>query len=192
VAIDDHSLDDRYLDDSDDDLLPPPARRKVPALTAVLIVAVIAIGGFFSGVLVQKHLGKPKTTNVAAALATAGATGNAAAGGATGGAAGLGGGGAGGTGRTGGRTAGLVTNVQTGMISITDAQGNVVKITTKANPTVSKTDQGSLSDIKIGDTLIVQGQKAADGSVAASSITLGSGPGGFAGGGGAGGAGGGG
>jgi hypothetical protein len=153
----------------------------------VLIVAVIAIGGFFSGVLVQKHLGKPKTTNVAAALATAGATGNGAAGGAPGGAAGLGGAGAGGAGRTGNRTAGLVTNVQAGVISITDAQGNVVKVTTKTNPAVSRTDPGSLSDIKIGDTLIVQGQKAADGSVTASSITLGSGPGGLPGGGGGGG-----
>ena len=66
--------DDQYLDDDDydDDMPPPTARRRLPALTAGLVVAVVAIAAFFSGVVVQKHAGKVKTINAAAALATAG------------------------------------------------------------------------------------------------------------------------
>jgi hypothetical protein len=182
---------DQYLDadaeDEDDDYLPrPQVGRRIPALTAALLLAILATGAFFSGVEVQKRAGKAKATNTSAALATAGATGNTngAAATGTGGAAGFGG-----SGRAGGRSIGLVTNVQPGVISITDAQGNVVKITTTANPTVSKSTQGTLSDIQIGNTIVVQGQQGSDGSVKATSITVGSLSGGFGGSGGGGGSG---
>lgn len=177
-----------YVDDEDDDYLPrPSAGRRIPALTAVLLLAILATAAFFSGVEVQKSAGKVKASNAAAALATAGATG-AASGASTGnGTAGSGLGGFGGGGRGGGRTIGLVTNVQPGVISITDAQGNVVKIATTANPTVSKSTQGTLSDIQIGNTIVVQGQQGSDGSVKATSITIGAPGAGFGGGGGQGG-----
>jgi hypothetical protein len=48
---------------------------------------------------------------------------------------------------------------------------------------VSKSTQGALSDIQIGNTIVVQGQPASDGSVKATSITIGSPTGGFGGGG---------
>jgi hypothetical protein len=174
-------------DDEEDDYLPRPSTgRRIPALTAVLLLAIVVTAAFFSGVEVQKSAGKVKSSNAAAALATAGATGAASGtgtGGGTGTAGGGFGGGGGGGGRTGGRTVGLVTNVQPGVISITDAQGNVVKIATTGNPTVSKSTQGALSDIQIGNTIVVQGQPASDGSVKATSITIGSPTGGFGGGG---------
>jgi hypothetical protein len=172
VLIGDHNVDDG---DDDDEYLPrPAARRRVPPLTAALLIAIMATAAFFAGVEVQKQAGKVKSTNANAALATAGATGaatgaNGLGGGGSGGFGGFGGGG----GTRGGRTAGLVTNVQPGVISVSDAQGNVVKIITSGNPTVNKTTPGTLSDIQIGSSIVVQGQPASDGSVKATSITLG-------------------
>jgi hypothetical protein len=76
--------------------------------------------------------------------------------------------------------------VQPGVILITDAQGSVVKISTTANPSVSKTTAAPLSDVQIGSTIIVQGQQASDGTINATAITLGSPTAGFGGGGGGG------
>jgi hypothetical protein len=195
VAIADQYAND---DDDDDDYLPaPPPRRRIPPVTAGLLVAIVATGAFFGGVEVQKTAGKPKANTAAAALATAGATGNGASAASGTGAGGFGGGGSGGGGgfgggaRGGGRTAGLVTNVQPGVILITDAQGNVVKISTTGNPSVSKTTPALLTDVQIGATIVVQGQPASDGTINATAITVGSATGAGGGAGGAGGGGGG-
>jgi len=76
------------------------------------------------------------------------------------------------------------TDIQGSTIYLTDAGGNLVKITTSAASTIRKTDPGTMADIKLGQTLIVTGAKAADGSTAARTLTistaaLGSGGGGF-------------
>jgi hypothetical protein len=65
----------------------------------------------------------------------------------------------------------------------------VVKISTSANPSVSKTTPAPLSDVQIGSTIIVQGQQGSDGTINATAITIGSPTGGATSAGGGGGAG---
>jgi hypothetical protein len=167
-----------------DTAAPPPSRRRVGAVTVLLAAALVAAAGFFGGVKVEKSRVAPAsnassfaaartngrtTTTVegaSGARGANGATGGAGAGGA--GAAGGAGGGFGGAG--GGGVAGTVKLVDGANVYVTDAQGNVVKIVTNAGSTVTKTVEGTVADIHPGDTVIVQGQDQADGSVAATRV----------------------
>ncbi len=51
------------------------------------------------------------------------------------------------------------------------AQGTDVKVSTSDSTTVGVTQQGKLSDLKPGSTVVVQGQAGDDGTVAAQAIT---------------------
>ena len=61
-------------------------------------------------------------------------------------------------------------NSNTSNIYVTDAQGNVVKVTTSDSSRFTHTGQGSIADVRPGDTVVVQGQKGADGIVAAAAV----------------------
>lgn len=106
--------------------------------------------------------------------AAAGAADPAASGGAGTGAAGTGaaaGGGAGArAGFAGAATAGQVKLVDGPNIYVTDAQGNVVKVVTSDASRFTRTGQGSIADVRPGDTVVVQGQKGTDGIVTASAV----------------------
>jgi hypothetical protein len=168
-----------------EDVLPPPTpRRKLPVLTAILVLAVVATAGFYAGVRVQKSHNTTVAAGPTAARTGAAATGTAttartgtgaaASGGAAGGAAG---GGAAGR----GRTVGLVTAVEGTSLLITDSTGNTVKVSTTPASQISKTSAGTLADIHPGDVVVIAGTKAADGSTAATSISLGGATGGLGG-----------
>jgi hypothetical protein len=58
-----------------------------------------------------------------------------------------------------------------------------VKVSTSAGSQVTKTVDGTLEDIHPGDTIVVRGAQAANGVIAAQSISLGGGGFGFGGGG---------
>ncbi|HTJ75584.1 MAG TPA: hypothetical protein VL337_09470, partial [Acidimicrobiales bacterium] len=88
------------------------------------------------------------------------------AGTAAGGAAGGGGPAAGG----GAAAAGTVKLIDGANIYVTDGQGNVVKVTTTDSSRFTHTGQGSIADVRPGDTVVVQGQKGADGIVAATAV----------------------
>jgi len=158
-----------------DSELPPPAdddelelealalrrRRKLPLLTAVLTLAVVAAGAFIGGAEAQKHLGS-------SAGSSSSSSGSALA-------ARLGGGKPTAVFSGGGVTAGTVSLIKGSTLYVTDASGNTVKVTTSAGSHVTKTVSGTLKDIRPGDTVVVRGEKQRNGSVAAQSISLGGG-----------------
>ncbi len=89
-------------------------------------------------------------------------------------------GGPGGVGRPAGRgTGGEITAIDGTTITL-DADGDTYTVSTSDNTEVSETVEGSVTDIAVGDTIVVIGE-VADGAVTAESISeggLGGGPGG--------------
>ncbi|GHG14919.1 MULTISPECIES: hypothetical protein [Amycolatopsis] len=72
----------------------------------------------------------------------------------------------------GGRgTTGTVDRVDGTTVYVKTAQGDDVKVSTSDSTTVGVTQQGKLSDLKPGATVVVQGQAGDDGTVAAQAIT---------------------
>jgi hypothetical protein len=187
---------DDYVDDDEEWVSAAPKGLRVRVPTGLLLLLLFAAVGLWGGSILQKHRDKSTASSRAATAAAAfgAGTGRRGAGAA---AAGTGGAAAGATGAAGGTgaaaragTAGIVTDIQGSTIYLTDASGNLIKITTTPASTVRKTDSGTLADIKPGQTVIVTGAKAADGSTTARTITIspagGGGFGGFGGGGGGG------
>lgn len=169
---------DPSSDDLATQLAARPPRAKLPWATLVLVAAVVGVGGFIAGAKVQDTAGTtPATipTGITAGAARGGAAGGA---GAVGGADGQGGDPAGAMG--GNATIGTVKLVDGDTVYITDMSGNTVKVTTTGETSVQTTSEGSVQDLTAGSTVVVRGETAADGSVAASSVSeggLGSGAG---------------
>jgi hypothetical protein len=78
--------------------------------------------------------------------------------------------------------AGTVSTIQGGVLYVKNAAGTVVQVNTSPTTTVSKTVDAALSDITVGANVNVVGPKSADGSYAATRITVGGGGGGGGGG----------
>lgn len=182
------------LADLDNDVVLPRVRRKrLPLLTALLAVSVVAGVGVVGGILIQKHWGGSSAAGGAggggaagrnfaafAALRGGGPAGaTAGAGSATGATANGPGGGRGFGGGFGG-TAGTVKAIDGTTLYVTDTTGNIVKVTTTPALTVRVTKNGTLQDVKPGDSVVVIGQ-ATGGVVAATAITEGATGGGFGG-----------
>ena len=147
--------------------------KVITPLTRVLLVVVVAAAGFIGGVLVERNQqpAAVSTTNAAAAFRAGGGGGNA-----------NGGGGAGGGGG-GGATVGTITLIDGMNVYVTTAQGDVVKVLTNPQTTISVSKNGTVTDLDPSKTIVVQGTTNADGTVTASQITQG-GFGAFGGGGG--------
>jgi hypothetical protein len=136
---------------------------RVRLLTGALVVLVVLAGGFWGGVVAEKHHGTGSTatsslaSRFAAAARAAGGTGGAS----TGGFAGLGGLGA------GGATAGTVIDVQGNVVDISDSSGNIVKVTVGPSTVVTRTAASSPAGLKVGDTVVVTGSPTAPTAVRA-------------------------
>ncbi|HSS10701.1 MAG TPA: hypothetical protein VLL25_12500 [Acidimicrobiales bacterium] len=187
--------DDGYLDDDHEEWVnEAPKGLRVRGATGVLLLLLFAASGFWGGSVLQKHHDKSKGTTstasaIAAARAASGGRGTGAGGGSARSAGGTGTSGAGGGGgfaRNG--TIGIVTTIEGSTVYLTDNSGNLIKVTTTPSSAITKTVSGTLADLQPGQTVVVQGSKAADGSTTARSITIaGSGLSGLGGGGGGGG-----
>jgi hypothetical protein len=153
-------------------------RKRLPAVTAVLSLAVVAAGAFIGGIEVQKHYRSSSSGTSGAAAAAlpfgragaftgAGGRGGFGQGGATGG-GGFGnfGGGA------GGATIGTVTLIKGSTLYITEASGNTILVHTAPTSRVTKTVGGTMQTIHPGDNVAVTGTQAANGSVTAASIAI--------------------
>ncbi|GAA1965494.1 hypothetical protein [Kitasatospora viridis] len=165
--------------------LAAPPRRKLPWLTLLLAGGVIAAGAFAGGAWYQKNDGASNSANsgrsaIAAALQKAGA-GQAGGRGKGTGASGQAGGG------SGGFTRGTVKLVDGSTVYLTDANGNIVKVTTGGSTKVSVTQDGKVSDLQPGQSVTVVGTPDGSGGYTASQLTEGGsaagGAGGFGGGG---------
>jgi hypothetical protein len=143
----------------------------VIALLALLFF--VACGVWGGAVLQRHHDNKTLNSRVTAALATAVAGRRSAAGAGTGtGTAGAGGFGGFGGGAAGGRTTGTVTDVEGTVVTLTDSSGNAVKVNLAPTTKITKTTAGTTADLQLGQTVVVSGAKAADGSTTAATITI--------------------
>jgi endonuclease YncB( thermonuclease family) len=145
-------------------------RRRIGGLTSVLAVVVVAGLGFLAGVKVQQHQGgsgSGTTPNVAAfAAARQGQQGTGRTGeGLTGPGRFGSGGGAGGT------TVGQVKLVDGDTIYVTTTSGDIVKVRTGEGSTITRADAATVEDVRPGDTVAVQGEAGADGTVEATRVT---------------------
>lgn len=140
----------------DDEEWPVRGPRKgirMPIPTVLLFAALIAAGGLWGGAALQRSHGSTaasSATSPFAALGRAGATG----------ASGL-----------GGATTGTVTSVSGSTLYVTNSSGNLVKVTVGPSATVSRNAKSSLGALQVGDTVVVQGSKASDGTVSATSVS---------------------
>ncbi len=174
-----------------------PRSRITNTATFVLGTLAVLVATFSAGAWVGREnapAAKTTSTNAgpAAALAAlagtpSGATGGGGRLGRAGGFSGASGltGASGGAGGAGGLpaaagTAGTVKLVDGANVYITTAQGTVVKVTTNAQSQVAVSKQGSVADLAVGETVIVQGDTAADGTIAATTIRAGTAGGGGA------------
>jgi hypothetical protein len=174
------------IDDDDAELTAILTRRpraKLPSLTLILGVIVVASVGFLGGALVGKHYGSSSSGNLAAAFsrlagARASATASAGAGAGTG-FAGRGGGLFGG----GNATIGTIKLVDGHTVYVQTTEGDIVQVATSAGTKVTVSSTVPVKDLQPGETVIVEGSKNSSGAIAATSISQTSLGGGFGGGG---------
>lgn len=160
--------------------LSAPPRRRMPWLTLCLAAGIVAAAAFSGGVWYERDHGNG---NGGGRSPVAGGGFGQRAGGASGygqrNGAGFGQGQGAGQGQGGGSsttmTTGTVKVVDGRNLYLTDAQGNIVKITTGGGTKVKLSKDGKVSDLQPGDTVVVQGTQDSSGNVAASQVTEGGG-----------------
>jgi hypothetical protein len=158
-----HSPAQLAVAESDDDLWPTRTRRsgiRVRLPTAVLLALVVAGVGFWGGSTLQKDHG---STASAATAGNFAALRNARARGTSGGFPGQTGGGSNGT-------AGTVTVIQGNTVWVTAADGSLVKVKLTQATTVTRNATSTKGALRPGDTVVVQGAAAKNGTVTASSV----------------------
>jgi hypothetical protein len=172
-----------YEDEPETGMPPRTRRRLVTPVTIGLVALLLAAAGFIGGVEVQKGQGSG---------GGAGATANAtpAAFGAAGGArAGGFGGGQGAAGAAGNFTFGTVANKSGNTLYVTDSTGKTIRVQTTASSKITRTAANSVHGVYPGDTVVVQGSTASNGTIKATTVratsktAAASGGGGFGGGG---------
>ncbi|MCP2302346.1 hypothetical protein LV79_002022 [Actinokineospora globicatena] len=141
------------------------AGKGISKVTIGLAVAVLVVLAFGGGALAHKALAT--TTTAAPATGGRGAGGYGGFGGGQGGQGGQPG--QGGQGRGG--TTGTIDHVDGSTVYVKTQDGRVIKVSTSDSTTVDLTSAGKLADLAAGDTVVVLGQQAADGSVTARSLT---------------------
>ncbi len=149
-----------------------PRRQYFTRGTMAVLAIVLGVAGFYAGVRVEKaQLSNSSGTSslVSAASRAASAFASRLSG-------------AGGGGRTGGgvltggfsggnSSFGTVSSVSGNAIYITDATGNVVKVTFNGATNVTKNVGVAKSAIRPGDTVVVQGVKGSNGTISATSVS---------------------
>jgi hypothetical protein len=151
-----------------------PRRRRARILTpftVMLMFIVFAAAGFVAGALVEKHQTKSATIVGAAATggfgpaaSTSGATGASGANGAPSRLGGLFGGGSAGT-------IGTVTDIKGRTLYVTTTAGTMVEVLTTSTSKITKTESVGKSTIRPGDSVVVSGITATNGTVTASTVS---------------------
>jgi hypothetical protein len=165
---------------SPEDQLPPrPRRRLVTRWSATAGIVILLALGFIGGVLVQRG----KQPAAAGAGAGGGAGPQAAAGGGPGFGAGRGPGAAGAADGPA-PVAGKVSSVDGGTLYVTTSEGTTVKVRTNDSAKVTRTAKSRVGAVHPGDSVVITGSTASNGTVTAGQITAtasGVTPGGFGG-----------
>jgi hypothetical protein len=160
---------EQWLSDARELAARPRRRLLSPAPLALLGVLLVACG-FIAGVLVEKGQTSEGPSSAASGLSSriTGVRSAFSGGGSTGGgfAARLGSG--------GGATIGQVAYVHGGLLYVTNAQGNTVKVRTSEASSITKTVKADLKQIHPGETVTVTGETSSGGAILARSISVGS------------------
>ena len=179
IALDnaDEPREDWLQDDEPDELPRRPRRKLLSPVPVTLLVLLLTACGFFAGVEVEKSNTSSASSGGGGGLA-AGLAALRSRGGGTGASSssrssGAGGfSGAGGGFAAGGLTTGEVSYVSGDTLYVTDSEGSTIKVKAPAGTTVSKTVSTSVRSVHPGETVVVRGSTAKNGSVTASSISV--------------------
>ena len=148
------------------------AAKPFSKATLVLAGLVVLAAAFGGGAWTHSAFGSTSTSSTPARTGGQGAQSSTAAAAGQGGTqAGAGQGAAGGFRGGRGGTTGTVDRVDGSTVYVKTAQGAEVAVSTSDSTTVGLTQPGKLTDLKPGASVVVQGQAAEDGSVAAQAIT---------------------
>jgi hypothetical protein len=137
------------------------SRIRMRPLTALLVVALIAVAGVYLGSELQSRQGTSSGGGTASAFSGAGAAS------AFGNRAGLAGAGAT---ASGGTTSGTVTEVGTKTLYLTSSAGTLIKVKLTAKTTFTRTASSAKGGLALGDTAVVRGTKNAAGVLVATSV----------------------
>ena len=146
------------------------------SIAIALGVFIGVLGGFYGGFHYGQSRPAAASTTSVAATTTSAATGGATSGATGGGFAGGSGGGGpcpspGATGR--GAVTGAVTVSGNGTLTVHDTRCNTdVKVTYDGSSTLTKVSPAQAADLKSGENVTVVGQRQADGSVTATTISI--------------------
>ncbi len=149
---------DYFFADDVDEMPDPSSRRLVTPWTLAFAALLVGGLGFVAGIQMEKR----QASSEVAVTFPGGFVPDLS--GAPGGAP-IAQGGAGGD-----ATIGEVKLVDGDNVYVTTADGTTVKVTTTADSEVTTMSDGTVADLEVGDTVVVQGTTDADGTVAASRI----------------------
>jgi len=150
-------------DPEDDDEWPERGPRKgirMSVPTLALLGLLIAAGGIWGGAALQRSHGTSSATSSAASSFASLFGGRGAPSG-----------GLSGAGAFGAATSGTVTGVEGSTLYVTNSSGTLVKVSVGPSTTVNRNAKSSLGSLQVGDTVVVQGSKASNGSVSATSVS---------------------
>ncbi|MFB9840325.1 hypothetical protein, partial [Actinoallomurus acaciae] len=133
-----------------------------PGLTTVLGAGVLIAAGFVVGAQADRHVAHQSGAASGTPPGQGGARSTGQGGSRTPGASGA-----------AGVTTGTVQKISGRTIYVRTANGDVVKVTVTGKTDVSVLHSGSATDLKAGTSVVVQGDQAKDGTVAATSVSQG-------------------
>ena len=153
-----------FEDEADEWPTQGPAKGlRLPWPVAGLLVLLLVFGGLWAGAYMQRS----SSSSTSAASPFGGSfslPSGAGAGRVTGGAGGF-------PGATSSGTSGTVTDIIGSTLYVTTASGSLVAVNVGTTATVDRNAKSSLAALQPGDTVTVQGTKAKDGTVTASSVS---------------------
>jgi hypothetical protein len=136
------------------------SRIRMRPLTALLVVALVAVASVYLGSELQSHHGASSSAATASGF-------SASARSAFGGRTGLPG--AGGT-TSGGAASGTVTEIGAKTLYLTSSTGKLIKVELTAKTTFTRTASSAKGGLALGDTAVVQGTKNTAGVLVATSV----------------------
>ena len=136
-----------------------------PKTVAGLAALALAAAGFYGGVEVQKHQADGASGGGAGTGPSANAGGPPSATGGAGTAASS----------SAATTTGTVTSAKDGTLSVKTSDGTTVKVRTTSDATVTRNAETSATQVHPGDTVVVQGKAASNGTVTATRVSASSG-----------------
>ena len=161
------------IDDDDADFAELPPKRRVPTITKLLLVGILVAAAFGGGVLIQKNVGPSSANSPTGFPSFAGGipAGFPTGAGGGGGGASNGGSGQGSTAASGPVVVGTVVSVSGNEVTIKDLGGATHVVHVTATTGLAKAGVDWSTSLKPGSTVSVNGAKADDGSVTATTVT---------------------